>query len=233
MEINGSNSLAENFGGNPPIIELPIGVIAEAIHQRILAEETRLHAEEKNERELTTKRIALLTEGTDSDVDATEVAIDQSRGTQIRSLERIELLAEQLKQANRTAETQRLDELTAIAERARAAGMKILTAVYPSLAKKLGTALAELRQHQQTIVDANRELLAAKRETVELADKERFSIEGPQGLSIAVVPLHEFVVLPGETADTPNYYTPHDVRHEHSMLTIGVLGMRNGNLLVK
>jgi hypothetical protein len=231
MDTN-TSSLAENFGGNPPVIEKPIGAIAEAIHQRIIAEEAKLHAEEKNERELTTKRIALLTEGTDGDVDATELAIDQSRAAQMRCLERIELLAEQLKQANRRAETQRLDEVASTAERARQAGVKILNTTYPKLAKQLATALAELKQHQETIIAANFELTAFKRQTVELADPERFAVHAVNGLPMSVVALFEVVNLPNETPDAIAYWAPRDIGAEVALAMMGYPNARNRKLLV-
>lgn len=202
MDINATADIAENFNGNPPIIERPIGVIADGIHQRILAEQQKLHAEEKSERDLTTKRIALLTNGSDKDVDDCELAIDQSRNAQMRCLERIELLAEQLKLANRTAESQRLDEIAASAKRAHDRAASLLKK-YPKAARELAALLAEVRTCEEMIAAANRQLEAAKRPAVESADPKRFRITGHMGLVLDIVALHEFVNLPNESDGLP------------------------------
>lgn len=166
MDTNATNDIAENYSGNPPVIETPIGAIAEAIHQRILAEQQKLHVEEKSERDLTTKRIALLTEGSDAEVDGCELAIDQSRTAQLRSLERIELLAEQLRQANRAAETQRLDVIAAGAERARIEGEKIIRTEYVKAANALAAVLAKLKEKDEVIDAANPVLEKHKRPAI-------------------------------------------------------------------
>lgn len=204
MDTNATNDIAENYSGNPPVIEKPIGTIAETIHQRILAEQQKLHVEEKSERDLTTKRIALLTEGSDADVDTCELAIDLSRTAQLRSLERIELLAEQLKQANQVAENQRLDDITKSAERARERGEKIIANVYPKLAKQLCAALSELAECESTIESANGQLRAGGRFAIRFADSERMSTAPFQN---SLKPLHISVVLPSERGDGVAYWS--------------------------
>ena len=210
MDKNGITSIAESFGGNPPVIETPIGAIAESIHQRIEAEELKLRAEGKNERDLTARCAALLTEGSDAEVDACELAIDQSRSGQLRSLKRIELLAEQLKQANRVAETQHLDKVTVTAEQARQRGLSVLKK-YSKAAKAVADALAELRECEQTIAIANSELAKAKRPTGESADPKRFPVTAPNGFTLDVVGLIDIVNLPSDTADGSAYWQPRDV----------------------
>jgi hypothetical protein len=202
MDTNSTSNLAECYNGNPPVIERPIGVVAEAIHQRIVAEQQKLAAEELNEKNLTTQRIALLTDGSDVDVDTCEIKIDQSRSAQLRSLERIELLADQLKQANRAMEEQRFADLAAGAERARQRGVAIITKTYPKLAKQLGEALAELKECEATIWSANHELTTAKR-----TDSV---VESPNASRFTRTPLHDDVNLPSELDDGKFYWERYD-----------------------
>jgi len=209
MDTQATNDIADNYAGNPPVIEKPIGVVAENIHARILAEQQKLHAEEQNERELTAKRISLLTEGSDKDVDTCELAIDQSRSAQLRCLERIELLAEQLKQANRKAESQRLDEVAAGAQRARERATSLLRK-YPKAAREVAALLAEVKTCESEITAANLILAEAARPTVESADPKRFSVYGNFGLVTNIVGLHELVNLPNEIDGQPAYWAPLD-----------------------
>jgi chromosome segregation ATPase len=220
---NAHGTSTEYFSEQAPTIERPIGAVAEAIHQRILAEQKKLHAEENSERDLTTKRIALLTDGTDKDVDTCEAAIDQSRTSQLRCLERIELLAEQLKQANRKAESQRLDEIAAGAQRARDRGL-VLLRKYPKLARELATLLAEVKTCEDQITAANVELDAAKRPNVESADPRRFPIHGAYGLVMDTVGLHQAVNLPNESDGAP-YWLANDADQLQASVVRNAIGI--------
>jgi len=113
------------------VIEAPICPAATVIANRIKAERERLAAEEKIERELADKRKALLVDGSDAQVDDCERRIDASRSAQVRILERIDLLAPQIANANEAHRAVELDALTASANKARESGEKLIREYEP------------------------------------------------------------------------------------------------------
>jgi hypothetical protein len=183
---------------SPPAHEIaPIGTVAEGIAARIATERERLAFEEKRERELTDDRKRLLTAGSDQDVDECERGIDASRSSQMRSLERLELLTAQLEDENRKARNAELDEIAANAEAARKRGVECITKKYPPLARKLADLLAELKSCEDTITAANAQLHNAGREMIDAANSSRH----------AASTLNDDTNLPHENADEPNYAT--------------------------
>ena len=147
--------------------EAPLCPEASSVAQRIAAERDKLTAEEVIERTLTTKRKTLLVEGSDGDVDECERAIDASRGAQVRILERIELLAPQVAQANERFRATELDAVAQRADRARQFGEKLIRNEIAKALAVLAPELEKLAAVEQFITAANHRLQRAGRQLVD------------------------------------------------------------------
>jgi hypothetical protein len=182
------------------------------IEQRIASENERLAAEDIVEKGLAVDRKRLLTQGSDQDVDAIENKIDQSRSTQVRILERIELLEGELAAAKENAAAAALDELAAKAQHMRERGVAIITKVYPALAKKLGEAMSELRDIELFIDSANKSLGAANLHANTLNAANHIRYRNIDGFGDLPDPLNETVNLPSELPGSghPDYWSQRD-----------------------
>jgi hypothetical protein len=198
---------------------------AAEIEQRIASENERLAAEDVVEKDLAVDRKRLLTQGTDQDVDTIENKIDQSRSTQVRILERIELLEGELKDAEQNAEDAALDELATTAQEQRDRGVAIIQKVYPALAKKIADAMRELHGIEIFISNANSRLAANNRlaNTLNQANHVRFQL-AQGGVADLPEPLHETVNLPSELpgSSQPPYWAKRDRQLDALRARLGV-----------
>jgi len=144
----------------------PIGPVAEGIASRIATERDRLAAEEAAERDLIARRKSILANGDDAEIDKIENGIGTSRSKQLRMIERLDLLGEQLLKANADATSGELDAIAARAERTRQAGERLIEVKYPKVALAMAKILGELALIDEALDRDNRALDAAGRKTV-------------------------------------------------------------------
>jgi hypothetical protein len=144
----------------------PIGPTAQSIADRITAERARLSAEEATERELIARRKAILTDADDATIDEVELKIGSSRSKQLRLIERIDVLGQQLVAANKAAESASLDALAAKAGQARIVGESLIRE-YAKAAAPLVGILQKLAAVEELISRSNERLYHAGRPAIE------------------------------------------------------------------
>jgi hypothetical protein len=151
----------------------PLAATAAELRTRIADERRRMLLEQNLQHDLHGQRLAPLEAGDDEALDRVERQIVESEDRAARIQERIEILERRLAEARAREDEQSLDDIAALAERARDLGVKLIRTRYPKLAAALAKVLSEMAANDLLLDGYNRTLVKAGRQPISKPNQVR------------------------------------------------------------